>query len=167
MRFRRVIAALSAALSALVLTSGAAEADAIGVQGTIQSWNDLRCLDVYANGAGPWVQLWRCNNQPNQLFHLVYYTDTQNFEIRTIDHWCVDGRWGRGASLERSPCTGHPGQRWTRKRVDDAFLIFNAQYPNLVMDVYDAGRGTKVQLWDLNGWPNQMWKINILDTAVA
>jgi hypothetical protein len=162
-KLRRVIAALSVVLSAFAVTEGVAEASApatvLDGNWAIHSSYDFRCLDVYANGAGPWVQVWTCTSQPNQKFFRILYQDTETYEFRTNDYWCVDGRWGRGASLERSPCNGALSQRW---RLDTSshgygFVIRSALYPDLVWDVYGNGRDTKVQLWDNNGQINQGW----------
>jgi hypothetical protein len=121
--------------------------------------NGGTCLDVYAGGKGPWVQAWTCNGQGNQQFYLVGYADAGNWEVRSADTWCVDSRYGRGASLQHSPCTGIAGERfkllydtWT-----GGYLFESAQYPGQVWDVYDSGRGTEVQLWDKNLTPNQEW----------
>ncbi|GAB3887208.1 hypothetical protein GCM10029964_052810 [Kibdelosporangium lantanae] len=135
----------------------------------IHSAYDFRCLDVYANGAGPWVQVWTCNSQANQTFFWLHYQDTETYEFRTSDYWCVDGRYGRGSSLERSPCTGALSQRW---RLDTSshgygFVIKSALYPDLVWDVYDNGRGTKVQLWDNNGQVNQAWTFSCVSCLAA
>jgi hypothetical protein len=153
-RLRRLMAALSVVLSVFALTPGVAAADGNLV---IHSSYDQRCLDVYANGAGPWVQSWWCNGQSNQKFFRILYQDTETYEIRTSDYWCVDGRWGRGASLERSPCNGSPGQRWQLDVGPNGWILKSVMYPGLVWDVYDSGRGTKVQLWDRLGTPNQGW----------
>src|SRR5690349_4109003 len=114
MRWARLVAILSVLFSVALLTSGTASAaaSAKGGPAEIHTIHDSRCLDVYDSGRGPWVQMWACNNQANQRFYTVYYADVDQWEIRTSDYWCVDGRWGKGASLERSPCSGHPGQRW-------------------------------------------------------
>ena len=115
------------------------------------------CLDVYANGKGPWVQVWTCNGQGNQQFYAVNYAD--NSEIRSADTWCVDGRYGRGASLQHSQCTGIVGQRF-RAGFDidtQAYFFESVQYPGQVWDVYANGQGTEVQLWDENLTPNQEW----------
>jgi hypothetical protein len=152
----RLLAVLSVMVSGLVAVGGVANASPM----RILSNHDRRCLDVYAGGAGPWVQVWGCTGGANQRFHQVNYPDG-TLEIRTDDYWCVDGRWGKGASLERSPCTGHPGQRW-RVRVDPypnrvGYLMVSAQYPNLIWDVHGFGSGTKVQLWEHNYGANQSW----------
>jgi endo-1,4-beta-xylanase len=176
-KFRRLFVVFSAVVAALVMTGGAAgasgqaparsETSALVYPGTIQGLYDFKCLDVYGNGAGPWVQAWWCNGQSNQVFYRVFYPDTGDSEFRTSDHWCVDGRWGRGASLERSPCTGHPGQRWHLEPAVSGFVIRSSLYPNLVWDVYGNGRGTEVQLWDSNGQWNQRWQLNMPDTAIS
>ncbi|CCH31920.1 RICIN domain-containing protein [Actinosynnema sp. NPDC047251] len=141
----RLLVALTAGLAALVAVGGTAHADGNRV---LSSVLDGRCLDVYAGGAGPWVQVWGCNGQPNQKFFLVLYHDTETYEIRTSDYWCVDGRWGKGASLERAQCTGHPGQRWQLDLASPGYVVKSVQYPGLVWDVHGFGSGTKVQLWD-------------------
>jgi hypothetical protein len=153
---RRLMAALFVVLPVFAMTPGVAAADG---DLTIHSSYDQRCLDVYAGGAGPWVQSWWCTGQPNQKFFRILYQDTETYEIRTSDYWCVDGRWGRGASLERSPCTGHPGQRWRLDIGPHGYIFKSVMYPGQVWDVYDSGRGTKIQLWDQNpsGPAHQGW----------
>ncbi|CCH31921.1 RICIN domain-containing protein [Actinosynnema sp. NPDC047251] len=170
MRTWRLFAVVAVALAALVSSTGtagaspqaAAEQSDVGVLAgdvRLHSLYDWRCLDVFAGGAGPWVQLWNCNGQPNQTFFRVEYPDGTS-EIRTSDYWCVDGRWGEGSSLERAPCTGHVGQRWVlhANSLTGGFLVKSVQYPNLVWDVHAHGTGTKVQLWNYNGGLNQSWK---------
>ena len=153
----RVFVAFSVGLSALIAT--AAPAGAVGGL-VFHSLYDWRCLDVYAGGAGPWVQMWNCTGQANQVFFAVAYPDGTR-EVRTSDYWCVDGRWGRGASLERSPCTGHVVQRWRFEPLSaSGFAIRSVEYPDLVWDVYANGTGTKVQLWDQNLQRNQAWFTN-------
>jgi ricin-type beta-trefoil lectin protein len=162
-KMRRFAAALSVVLSVLGITSGvaAASSPATVLDGNlaIQTSNDLRCLDVYANGAGPWVQVWWCNGHSNQKFFRILYQDTETYEFRTSDYWCVDARWGRGTSLERSPCTGSVSQRFRLDAGLYGFVIRSVMYPDQVWDVYDHGHGTEVQLWDYNpaGVPNQGW----------
>ena len=119
------------------------------------------CLDVYANGKGPWVQAWTCNGQANQQFYSVYYSDANNSEVRSADTWCVDDRYGRGASLQHEPCTGIAGQRYIiwYNPTYGWYQFESAQYRGQVFDVYDSGRGTEVQLWDNNYTANQLWVI--------
>jgi hypothetical protein len=170
-KLRRVIAALSVVLSAFAMTEGVASASApatvLDGNYAIHTSYDFRCLDVYANGAGPWVQMWTCTSQPNQKFFRVLYEDTETYEFRTSDYWCVDGRWGRGSSLERSPCTGALSQRFRLDTGPHGFVIKSALYPNLVWDVYGSGTGTKVQLWDYNGQNNQGWTFSCVSCVAT
>ncbi|CCH31922.1 RICIN domain-containing protein [Actinosynnema sp. NPDC047251] len=159
-KFSRLLAGMLFGLSVLAVSGGQANAEVKPLASgyVLHSAHDNRCLDVYAGGAGPWVQLWNCNGQANQKFYYVLYPEG-TAEIRTNDYWCVDGRWGKGASLERAQCNGSIGQRWRFDTVPGkpGLLAKSAQYPNLVWDVYGSGSGTKVQLWDYNGQLNQFW----------
>ncbi|ALG08322.1 hypothetical protein AOZ06_16660 [Kibdelosporangium phytohabitans] len=116
-----------------------------------------RCLDVWDSGKGPWVQAWNCNGWANQQWYFVWYEDTHNWEVRSAGK-CVDSRNGRGESLEHQPCTGAASQRFNVYPVDSALVFESATTPNQVWDVYDHGRGTKVQMWDYNRTSNQRWQ---------
>jgi hypothetical protein len=163
MRWTRLVTILSALFLASLLTSGPASAetrtDASILAGQeIHSVLDGRCLDVYDSGRGPWVQVWPCNGWPNQLFQLGWYSDGV-YQIRTSDGWCVDGRWGKGASLERAGCDGSAAQKWrvVPHGVYPGFAIYSVQYPHLVWDISGFGSSSKVQLWEGNGGAHQAW----------
>jgi hypothetical protein len=167
-----VLAMAAAALLGGVVTANASPATASGfrlatpAEAKLLSTLTIRplsntgtCLDVYANGKGPWVQAWTCNGQSNQQFYSVYYSDANNVEIRSADTWCVDDRYGRGASLQHEQCKGIAGQRfilWYNSTYG-WYQFESVQYPGQVWDVYGSGSGTEVQLWDNNHTSNQLW----------
>jgi hypothetical protein len=154
----RLIAGVSMAASAMVMSAVAASAGP--ATDTIKSRHDSRCVKVIADTPAPDVQVGTCE----QRFHTVWYEDAKNYEIRTADYWCLDGRAGRGGALERQPCTGAISQRW--RIVDDpntsnlfTKVIKSVEHPGLVWDVHNHGAGTTVQLWDDIGGAHQSWLV--------
>jgi ricin-type beta-trefoil lectin protein len=163
MRWTKLVAILAALFSIALLHSGPAGADtstdaSVLAGQEIHSVLDGRCLDVYDGGRGPWVQVWPCNGWANQWFQLGYYGG-DIYQIRTGDGWCVDGRWGKGASLERAWCDGSAGQKWrvVPHGVYPGWAIYSVQYPHLVWDISGFGASSKVQLWEGNGGAHQAW----------
>jgi hypothetical protein len=152
---RTLIAGLAAAaVVASTLISVQLAAAAVGVP--LVSAASNRCLDVTGNVTtnGTQIQIWDCNNQPNQGWVL-----TTAGELRTFNESkCLDvpgGATTTGTILTIWDCNGGANQRFTR--TGDGSI--RSTQSGLCLDVTGnaTANGTRVQLWNCNGQPNQRW----------
>jgi hypothetical protein len=138
-----------------------------------------RCLDADTteNGIdGNKVQVWDCNNEPQQtwsLFETSYGSHV--FFLVNVKYWkCLDGDLNtlpdNGTWVQLWGCNSRPQQEWQMPRWDYSngypWLGWHQLYVNpyrwAVLDAdsrYGLGNGSKVQVWqNLNG-PNQYWHL--------
>jgi ricin-type beta-trefoil lectin protein len=117
-----------------------------------------RCLDV-AGGAqtpGTAVQIFDCNGQANQSWHLTAAGELRVFN----DTRCLDATnqgTANGTRLLIWTCNGQANQQW---QLNSSGSITGAQSGRCV-DVSGAAtaNGTPIQLWDCNGQTNQQWRL--------
>jgi hypothetical protein len=125
------------------------------------SGNTGKCLDVDINGNGrdgSKVQLWRCNNTPQQGWRLA-----ANGEIRSVKYpgKCLDadtnGNGGDGSRVQIWGCNGQGQQKW---RVSSGGRVTSDRYDKcLDADLNTIhSDGAKVQIWGCNNQPQQNWR---------
>ncbi len=137
------------------------------------------CLDAdlnTMNANGTKVQLWPCNGQPQQR----WYFDGANWRSAAGPNRCMDVDIAAtptyGTKIQLWDCNGWQNQRWlVPVPVNNANTVTGTVYScvgipasqgcpiwavNWVMDAdlnTIATAGTKVQIWQSNGQPQQRW----------
>lgn len=121
--------------------------------GPIKGVASGRCLDVpgAVTTDGTQVQLWDCNNRPNQQ-----WTHTAAGELRVYGDKCLDAAGtGNGAKVQIYSCWGGDNQKW---RLDSDGSIVGVQ-SGLCLDAAANGtaNGTLIQLYSCWNSGNQRW----------
>ncbi|WP_228981503.1 endo-1,4-beta-xylanase [Streptomyces sp. DH12] len=121
--------------------------------GQIKGVASGRCLDVPGAGTtdGTQLQLWDCNNRPNQQ-----WTHTAAGELRVYGDKCLDAAGtGNGAKVQIYGCWGGDNQKW---RLDPDGTIVGVQ-SGLCLDAaaHGTANGTLIQLYSCSNGSNQRW----------
>ncbi|MFJ6995993.1 endo-1,4-beta-xylanase [Streptomyces sp. NPDC003090] len=121
--------------------------------GQIKGVASGRCLDVpgASTADGTQVQLWDCNNRPNQQ-----WTHTAAGELRVYGDKCLDAAGtGNGAKVQIYSCWGGDNQKW---RLNPDGSIVGVQ-SGLCLDAAAGGtaNGTLIQLYSCWNGTNQRW----------
>jgi hypothetical protein len=118
------------------------------------------CLDV-AGWAAPGnanVQLWDCNNDPDQVWSFAGAELRDVLTGACLDVAGYDG--AKGANVDVFRCEGMDDQRWTLvPRGQGTFELHNLKR-DLCLDVVGkaGGRGDNVMLWACDGGADQTWR---------
>jgi hypothetical protein len=168
-RSRSVFMILVAAGLGFILIAAPANAwIPVGVEISFISQNGhRRCLDADTHTAGrngTKVQLWECNNKPQQRW--VAKRNAQNYvEIKNgLNGKCLDADTN---TLDRPStivhlwkCEGTPQQQWADDEQGDEqiYILTSRIRPAKVLDAdvhTERENGTIIQLWKFNGLPQQ------------
>ncbi|MEO3861564.1 ricin-type beta-trefoil lectin domain protein [Acrocarpospora sp. B8E8] len=122
---------------------------------TIRFGQTATCLDADNSGGSPIpdgaiVQVWTCNGGNNQYWHY----DGRAFRA---DGLCLDVEGlGNGSRLRQRTCDpASQSQVWHVP--GDGTFVHNLSGRCLDLPMADRSDGTRVQLWDCLGNPNQQW----------
>ena len=116
-----------------------------------------KCLDVHApdqNKNGTRVQVWDCNNAPQQTWRF------ENNTIRSAAGKCLDvhapDQHKNGTRVQVWDCNNAPQQTW---RFENGTIRSGARK---CLDVHAPDQhknGAHVQVWDCNNAPQQRWTV--------
>lgn len=122
-----VFAALALAGSAIIATSGTANAS--WRDGEMFNYHKQQCLD----GGGGWLSTWSCNGSSVQIWRDI--SSTVYYQLQDSAGQCIDS----GQTSGLGSCNGGNYQLWSvsnigtvNGRVYDQFR--NVHYPNLCLD---------------------------------
>ncbi len=110
-----------------------------------------KCLDAPEPGKnGGRVQIWDCNNSPNQQWQFV------GGAIADSAGKCLNAAnpHKSGERLEIRDCNNSSNQKWTLSKgrlINGGGKCLNVPAPHQ--------NGGQVQIWDCNNAPNQQWSI--------
>jgi hypothetical protein len=129
-------------------------------------WNG-KCLDADRTntGNGAKVQIWDCNGWSNQTWNMSYNGNVRAWQFKSaFTGKCMDGdvyhNTQNGDRVLMQPCNGLDQQYWiwaVDTQNNHAYFINVAADKVLDADRTNPGNGSRVQLWDRNGWSNQDW----------
>src|SRR6478736_1868306 len=157
---------LSLALSCLPFVC--TPASAVQMSGAITLANG-KCLDAdsadwTANGGR--VQVWDCNQNPNQTWHFDSTTST----IKSDSGLCLDADsrsfTADGGSVQVYTCNGWANQRWTVVPGLNAIVVSSGLCLDAASDQM-ANNGGRVQVFTCNGQPQQNWTLAPLGPTAA
>ncbi|GAA1755164.1 non-reducing end alpha-L-arabinofuranosidase family hydrolase [Luedemannella helvata] len=141
----------SAAPTSAAPTS-AASTGGTGGTGRIQGSQSGRCIDVPNSTTtnGTRVQLYDCNNQPNQA-----WTYTSSKQLKIFSNTCLDAAGtGDGAAVQIYSCNGQTNQQWN---LNSNGTITSVQ-TGKCLDVWSTSNGAQVQMYACNGQSNQQFR---------
>jgi hypothetical protein len=141
---------------------------ALQLDGAIKLANG-KCLDADSAGwmaNGGRVQVWDCNQQPNQTWHY----DSTIGAIKSDGGLCLDADSRQytadGGTVQVYTCNNWPNQHWTVSPGLHAVIISSG----FCLDA-DSGQmgnnGGPVQVWTCNGQPQQAWTFAPLAPTAA
>ncbi|MEU7800458.1 ricin-type beta-trefoil lectin domain protein [Micromonospora arborensis] len=126
----------------------------VGSAGPIIGYGSGRCIDVTdgAYQSTPQLQIWACNGGPNQQWTIYSDGTVRAFgKCMTVS----GGSTANGAKIVLSTCSGSASQQFNLNNAHD---LVNRRADKCV-DAVDLqnSNGTRLQLWDCGGTPNQKW----------
>jgi predicted alpha-1,6-mannanase (GH76 family) len=131
-------------------SAAAALVAALGTQGRITGIGG-KCVDVNGAGTadGATVQLWTCNNQPNQRWTVAGST------VQSLGK-CLDvnaGGTADGTIVQLWSCNGTAAQNWSVQ--GDGTIRNNGKCLDATGG--SSANGTQLIIWTCNGGANQKW----------
>ena len=167
---RRLLPILTLAMLLATLFAPAASAAPVYSQ-----WKNKKSGMCFAVSGGrmvngqPIIQ-WPCNDASSEQFwtwsgsgtgKMVRSKKNPNFCLSVPNNWMSNG-----VQLTIWTCQGASGQLWYPPNLlDDPYAMIQRSATELIVSVYggSTAAGAKVVQWDLNWYPEQLWRGKVLD----